>query len=206
MELIEACKQTAFEIMSKQDVSHDWHHIKRVVSWAEKIMQNLQGESFDRELVLCGCYLHDVADHKYSGEKDLNKVLWRLPQGYQKMDKLKQIIERTSWSVQLVEENRTPSFVELDIVRDADRLDALGVVGVLRAFGVAAKRRSPLVLDSTPRLCEQKTLIGKEDGSLVGHFYAKLFHIPEKLNFAFSKQEAEKLLPPMKDFVLSAFE
>ena len=204
MNLLEACRETSLEIMSKQDVSHDWHHIKRVIGWANQIMRTLPDGTYDRELVICGCLLHDVADHKYTGEKDLDKVLWRLPKDYEKMDKLKEIIERTSWTVQLQEGDKEV-FQELQIARDSDRLDALGKYGILRAFAVAAKRGTPLVLPTTPCFGTEVG-IGQEDGSLVGHFYAKLFHIPSKLYFDFSKEEASKMMDDMRVFVLEAFE
>ncbi|AMQ10629.1 metal-dependent phosphohydrolase [Brazilian marseillevirus] len=208
MALLQACKETSFEIMSRQDVSHDWHHIKRVVRWAKEIMESLPQGTFDRELVLCGCYLHDVADHKYTGEKDLDKVLWRLPKDYEKMNKLKEIIQRTSWTVQLQEENKEV-FIELRIVRDADRLDAFGRHGILRAFATSAKRGTPLVLPTTPELSEflkNPQNFTEEDGSLIGHFYAKLLRIPEKLYFDVSKDEASKMLMEMHRFILEAFE
>lgn len=206
--VLEICQKISKEMMSKQDVSHDYHHILRVVKWAELIMSTLSEGSFDRELVLCGCYLHDIADHKYTQDKTPEEILERLPEEYGNKRRLLEIIQRTSWSVQLREKDEK-EFIELQIVRDADRLDGLGRYGILRAFATAAKRGSPLVLPTTPTLCEfMKTpeAFCEEDGSLVGHFYAKLLRIPDKLYFAISKEEAVKMAPEMVVFVLECFE
>lgn len=206
--VLEICREISKEMMSKQDVSHDFHHILRVVKWAELIMSTLPEGSFDRELVLCGCYLHDIADHKYTQDKAPEEILERLPEEYGNKRKLLEMIKMTSWSVQLREKDEEV-FVELQIVRDADRLDGLGRYGILRAFATAAKRGSPLVLPTTPTLCDfmgTPDAFCKEDGSLIGHFYAKLFRIPDKLYFAISKEEAIKMAPEMVEFVLECFE
>lgn len=199
--VLEICQKISKEMMSKQDVSHDYHHILRVVKWAELIMSTLPGDSFDRELVLCGCYLHDIADHKYTQDKAPEEILERLPEEYGNKRKLLEMIKRTSWSVQLREKDEEV-FVELQIVRDSDRL---GKYGTHRAFATAAKKGTPLVLPTTPKFGSEVG-IGQEDGSLVGHFYAKLFHIPSKLYFDFSKEEASKMMGDMHVFVLEAFE
>lgn len=188
--VLEICQKISKEMMSKQDVSHDYHHILRVVKWAELIMSTLSEGSFDRELVLCGCYLHDIADHKYTQDKTPEEILERLPEEYGNKRRLLEIIQRTSWSVQLREKDEK-EFIELQIVRDSDRL---GKYGTRRAFATAAKRGFPLVLPTTPKFWDGGFRIGQEDGSLAGHFYVKLFHIPEKPYFGFSKEEASKMM------------
>nr|WNL50021.1 metal dependent phosphohydrolase [Marseillevirus sp.] len=189
-------------IMSSQDVTHDWSHILRVLFYARKIMEECHGD-FDREVVEIGCVLHDIADHKYSSRVVVEEVLASLCLSEEKTDKIRQIVHRTSWSVQK-KEGDVPVFKELCIVRDADKLDAICEEGMLRAFGTAAIRGNPLFVKTTPSYEEWKEDGMKfldEDGSLIGHLYSKLLHIHKFLYFDISKKMAKPHKKTFKDFV-----
>ncbi|BAU79997.1 metal dependent phosphohydrolase [Tokyovirus A1] len=189
-------------IMSTQDVTHDWMHVLRVLAHARKIMEETS-LTFDREVVEIGCVLHDIADHKYASRVDLEEALSSLCLDEQKTGKIRQIIQRTSWSVQK-KEGDVPVFEELRIVRDADKLDAVCEEGVLRAFGTAAIRGTPMFVPSTPSHREWKEngeRVLDEDGSLIGHFYAKLFHLRDFFYFDASEEMALPHRKRLEEFV-----
>ncbi|AIT54675.1 metal dependent phosphohydrolase [Melbournevirus] len=179
-------------IMSSQDVTHDWAHILRVLAYAREIMDGISCV-FDREIVEIGCILHDIADHKYETKVNVEEVLSSLCFDEERTEKIRQIIHRTSWSVQKKEQNPN-LFEELRIVRDADKLDAMCDEGVLRAFGTAAVRGTPMFMKATPsyeKWSKEGALILEEDGSLIGHLYAKLLHIHKFLYFEISRKIAK---------------
>nr|WQM86987.1 metal dependent phosphohydrolase [Marseillevirus cajuinensis] len=200
---MEKAVAVAKEVMSRQDVTHDWLHIKRVLMYARSIMLCTPEVSFDTEVVEIGCVLHDIADHKYSSCVNVEEVLNSLCLEDARKNKVREIIFRTSWSVQRTENDEELSN-ELRVVRDADKLDAICEEGVLRAFGVAAIRKSPMFVKDTPMY---ETWKGKgkrmlrEDGSLVGHFYAKLFHLHRFLYFETSRKLAKPHHKKLKEFV-----
>ncbi|KAL9623659.1 MAG: hypothetical protein Q9160_002115 [Pyrenula sp. 1 TL-2023] len=157
--LISSAAKFAQEYMSQPqfDSSHNFTHIRRVVALAGEILegeitavQGSLGRKCDPTLVFVGALLHDVADHKYlpdSGGKDpLKEVLESLDAGPDFAHKLHTLVQNVSYSFEIKQPSRivqqTLEFVpELAIVQDADRLDALGAVGVGRCFSFNAARR-----------------------------------------------------------------
>jgi len=213
----------AFPIMSKHDGSHDWHHVERVVANACEIMDDLKRSSsehvrkvatFDEEIVIAGCVLHDVADHKYIKDSGVDEdaavqrcidfIRERIDADRTECDadhtypwdlnRLGDIIRWTSFSKsqRAMREGSTkaPCFIELDIVRDADRLDALGAVGITRVAMFGAVRGSiivspselPLKTDPDGHTVRAAAMgsIG-DTGTIFGHYYAKLLHLPSSM-------------------------
>ena len=137
-----------------RDASHDAEHIKRVTEKALFLAKAWQEEDstvvIDPVVVECVALLHDVNDHKYGNDKDLKQVLSSLYKDEKKIDWIISLIDRVSFSrekreleeqgmwppvhrdeVQMLPADYPP---ELAVVQDADRLDALGPVGLFRLF------------------------------------------------------------------------
>lgn len=155
--LIASAASFAKQYMSQPqyDSSHNFTHIRRVVNIAGEILEcenastGGAGYKYDPTLVFLGALLHDVADHKYvdksSIEDPLKHALESLGVDLDAAYKVETLVQSVSYSF----ETKNPSIVwntleslpELAIVQDADRLDALGAVGIGRCFSFNAAKR-----------------------------------------------------------------
>lgn len=114
------------------DISHDYKHIKLVVKFSSKIAKK-EGINNSRVLfqIKMGALLHDICDHKYSNEKQ-EKILKRFLNKFKKLGKndMNEIIE-IACNVSLSKEDERINY-KLDIVKDADRINSLGSIGIMR--------------------------------------------------------------------------
>lgn len=137
------------ERMSALDGSHDWSHVERVVRLAQHIAEYETNE-VDKEMVHLAALLHDVSDSKYfpkdeaNGEDLVTKWLQEFV-GYpaEKIAKVHKIIHGVSFRNEMTDK-QIVMFTELAIVQDADRLDALGAIGIARAFAYGGNKKSAL--------------------------------------------------------------
>ena len=195
------------EVLSGDMTGHNMDHIYRVVRSAEMIQKREGGDEF---IVLAGAYLHDVMDDKLvESPKKARIALHQLLQGIgvseEQIKHLFEVIDNVSFSHGLEQTEPIELSLEAKIVQDADRLDALGAIGIGRTFYYGGKKghtmHDPNIL---PR--EQMT---KEDyrvnQTVINHFYEKLFKLPDLLQTEAAREEAEKRTQLMKDFV-TAFE
>lgn len=139
--------------MSKYDNSHDYQHILRVVSNANRILQaelhTDQNTTYDTTTLFLAALLHDVGDHKYAqpGE-DIETQIAHVLRTHGASDTLAQTVQTIVKHVSYTHEVRNPTAVlqvleahpELAIVQDADRLDAIGAVGIGRCFSFGAAK------------------------------------------------------------------
>lgn len=151
------------DYMAHYDASHDFHHIQRVVRLAQHIQSHTPNTS--PEIVTLCALLHDVGDRKYvkAGE-DASRLIYTFLVSIDVPAKLAQKIQTICSGVSYSSEIKDPSKVlalvkeypELAVVQDADRLDAIGAVGIGRVFTFGgAKNRS---LDSSMRHFDEKLL------------------------------------------------
>jgi uncharacterized protein len=143
--------------MSNYDASHDYQHVQRVLGIARKIeakekRQNIHIE-YDSELIILSALLHDIGDRKYlkpgeDGHSMARDALLRFGAEEAMANKVQTVINHVSYTSEVKDPTKTrqilEQFPELGIVQDADRLDAIGAVGIARcfAFGSAARNRS----------------------------------------------------------------
>ncbi|KAF2667687.1 hypothetical protein BT63DRAFT_298364 [Microthyrium microscopicum] len=158
IDLLDKAKTFAKEYMSKYDASHDYRHVERVVELAYKIEAEEQKRNpsllFNHLIIALASLLHDVGDKKYlkPGE-DPSAMVRNVLIGFGADEKLAQDVQTVINHVSYSSEIKDPSIVlqrikehpELAIVQDADRLDAIGAVGIARCFGyTTAAGRGPL--------------------------------------------------------------
>lgn len=139
------------DYMSNYDPSHDFNHIRRVVRLAHQIHASVPETS--RAIVTLSALLHDVGDKKYlkPGE-DASRLVHALLLSLGAPDALAAKVQAICLGVSYSSEARDPARVarlieehpELAVVQDADRLDALGAVGVGRTFAFGGARNQPL--------------------------------------------------------------
>ncbi|HBC3493671.1 TPA: HD domain-containing protein [Vibrio parahaemolyticus] len=173
------------------DAAHDIEHVKRVVKTAKQLCDE---ENADIAIVLPAAYLHDCftypKDHpnrKQSSAIAAKKAIAYLesiqyPQHYH--DAIAQAIEAHSFSA-----NIRPNTLEAQIVQDADRLDALGAIGVTRCIQVSTHFNAQLYNDND-MFAKERELNDKQ--FTVDHFQTKLFKIVDTMNTESAKLEANK--------------
>lgn len=200
---LEAIKSYAEQVLGEDKTGHDMSHINRVVRLATIIQASEGGDLF---LCLSGAYLHDVMDDKLvesteEAREDLLLFLAGLGLTEVTISHLVEIIDNVSFSHQLAPSESINLSLEAKIVQDADRLDAIGAIGIARTFYYGGKKGhtmyDPEVL---PR--EQMT---KDDyrvnQSVINHFYEKLFKLPDLLQTKTAKKLAIRRVELMEVFV-----
>jgi len=173
---------------------HDWFHIERVYKNAISIAET---ETCDLTVVKLGALLHDIADSKFhDGDEEIGPQKARNYLESQKVSEeiikhVIQIIENISFKGGNFEKQFTSK--ELEIVQDADRLDALGAIGIARTFNYGGfKNRSIYNPTIAPKLNMSKEEYKKSDAPTLNHFYEKLLLLKDKMNTETGKKMAQE--------------
>jgi uncharacterized protein len=189
MNKLEQCTNLVKGIYESMDASHDFQHIERVYKNAETILQ--EEPAADAETVLLAVLLHDVSDAKYTNTKDEeNRILNELQLSAEQTQHIRDIIESVSFNGGNEVEAKT---IEAKIVRDADRLDAIGAVGIARTFAYGGAKGRQLYNDQE----EARFNMSAEDyrsksTASVTHFYEKLLLLKDLMVTNKGKKMAEE--------------
>lgn len=163
---------------------HDWFHIERVY---KNSMLISEGEKVDKIVVALGALLHDIADSKFHngddtvGPKKAREFLKTQNVGEEIIEHVVKIIENVSFSGG----NKTQKFtsLELEVVQDADRLDALGAIGIARTFNYGGfKNRKLYDPEITPKLNMSPSEYKASNAPTINHFYEKLLLLKDRMN------------------------
>ncbi|ANU28210.1 HD domain-containing protein [Planococcus versutus] len=188
-EKISQCQIEVKKIYDQFDASHDWQHIERVMKNAKTILAFETADAFIVELAVL---LHDVSDPKYkkTGENLERDILERL----QLTDTQQQQIQHTIASVSFKGGNGKPATsTEAKIVQDADRLDAIGAIGIARAFAFGgAKGRKLYDWNEKARTEMTEQQYREAQTSSVTHFHEKLLLLKDQMTTETGKQMAEE--------------
>ncbi|WP_406734405.1 HD domain-containing protein [Vibrio scophthalmi] len=183
-----------------QDQAHDIHHILRVVKTAKQLCQ---GEGAQIEVVLPAAYLHDCVslaknhpDRSQSSQLAAEKALSFLrtidyPQTY--LPLIHHAIVAHSYSANII-----PTTMEAQIVQDADRLDALGAIGIARCLQVSCELGVDLYHPDDP-FCLQRAADDRRFA--IDHFYLKLFKLADSMNTESARAEAQTRTQFMRDYL-----
>ena len=173
---------------------HDWFHIERVYKNAISIAET---ETCDLTVVKLGALLHDIADSKFhDGDEEIGPQKARNYLESQKVSEeiikhVIQIIENISFKGGNFEKQFTSK--ELEIVQDADRLDAMGAIGIARTFNYGGfKNRAIYNPTIAPKLNMSKEEYKKSDAPTLNHFYEKLLLLKDKMNTETGKKMAQE--------------
>ena len=173
---------------------HDWWHIQRVWNNAKLIGQT---EQADMLIVELAALLHDIADSKFHdgneelGPKLAGDFLNKVGLEDSMIVHVQQIIRNMSFKASLGEIGF--SSIEMDIVQDADRLDAIGAIGIARAFTYGSyKNRELFNPDIKPALNMSKEEYKNSTAPTINHFYEKLLLLRDKMNTITGKRIAEE--------------
>ena len=182
---------------------HDWFHIERVYKNAVLISKTEKVDSF---IVSLGALLHDIADSKfYNGDEAIGPKKASDFLNYKKVPEdviahVMKIIENISFKGG----NKKQKFFsnELAVVQDADRLDALGAIGIARCFNYGGyKNRKLYDPEIKPNLNMSPEVYKASDSPTINHFYEKLLLLKDKMNTKTGKKIAQKRHKYLKGFL-----
>ncbi len=201
--LIETTIQFVKATLAQAEGGHDWFHIERVYKNAVLIAAS---ENCDLVIVQLGALLHDIGDSKFhDGDETIGPRTARTFLESEKVapatiDHVIAIIENISFKGGRVE--RKFSSIELDIVQDADRLDAIGAIGIARTFNYGGfKNRALYNPEIAPNLTMTKDEYKNNEAPTINHFYEKLLLLKDKMNTTTGKQIAQDRHRYMEDFL-----
>jgi uncharacterized protein len=192
------------QTLSGAEGGHDWFHIERVYKNAQQIAK---GENVDLFVVSLGALLHDIADAKfYNGDESVGPKKARAFLASQEVDEeiiihVENIIQYISFKSSLDAKNTFTS-PELEVIQDADRLDALGAIGIARCFNYGGfKNRVLYDPPIPPNLHMTKEEYKKSAGPTINHFYEKLLLLKDKMNTKTGQQIASERHAYMEGFL-----
>lgn len=183
------------ESLAQAESGHDWWHIVRVWNNAMHLCEKRECNIF---LIGLGVLLHDIADPKfYDGDTEVGPetaeiFLKKIGVSDSTIKQVVDIVRFSSFSASKAGLPQ-PDFIEFKIVQDADRLDALGAIGIARTFNYGGYKNNALYL---PELEESQV-----DNSSLQHFYDKLFKLKELMHTPEAKAIAEERHKYMQGFV-----
>lgn len=173
--------------LQKADPGHDGTHAQRVLHNA---LQLIDGIECDRRVVVAAATLHDLADHKFFDRQlavaAIEEKLTEWHYDQEQINHVLHIILNMSFTSEMSRSEAEPTN-EFCVVQDADRLDALGAIGIARAFSYGGHKNRPFYSDEKP--------------STIAHFYEKLLLLPALMKTGRGREIAEERVVFMKLFL-----
>ena len=183
------------EELKDAEGGHDWFHIERVFKNALLISRE---EKVDVFVVSLAALLHDIADPKFhNGDENLGPKIATKFLIEQKVPKeigqhVVKIIKHVSFKNSLGNDSKQFTSKELEVVQDADRLDAIGAIGIARCFNYGGfKDRALYDPEIIPNLTMTKEEYKTSTAPTINHFYEKLLLLKDKMNTTSGKKIAE---------------
>ena len=199
-ELIERAQVYVRDKFENEYSGHDYFHTLRVFNMATRIAE-CEGASL--EIVQLAALLHDVDDRKtspdtYESQANAREFLTKNSVNENTIELICSIIREVSFGTS----NSAPSTPEGQCVQDADRLDAIGAIGIARAFAYGGNHNRQMYHpDVKPNLNMTKEEYVKSESTTINHFYEKLFKLKALMNTKTAIKIAEAREVYMKEFV-----
>ncbi len=188
------------EKLDGAEAGHDWFHIERVWKISKKIAEK---EECNIEVVELSALLHDIADPKFhNGDETLALKISR--EFLESQNSSEEIIEQVLFVIKNISfKNRGEAPenlpIELKIVQDADRIDAIGAIGIGRTFNFGGFKNNPMYDPNIqPSLNMSKEEYKKSNGTTINHFYEKLLLLKDLMN----TDEGKRIAQERHDFML----
>ena len=199
MIVLDSLKDEVKKIMDG-DSAHDFEHVMRVYKNAKKICKE---EKANEKLILSASLLHDIVSYPKSDKRSKMSSL-------ESAKKSKQILKKFGFSKEEImiisdaisdhsfSQNKVPNTLEGKILQDADRLDALGAIGIARVFATGGSLKRPFYNLDDP-FCKTRT----PDDKIwtVDHFFQKLLKLESLMNTKSGKVEAKRRTRVLKEFL-----
>lgn len=202
-EIIQKTAEYIKQEFSDDSSGHDWWHIYRVWKNALTICEHEKGDSF---IVQLAALLHDLDDWKFNDTGDETPRRAKAWLDSFSLDPsiteaVCRIIQNVSFKGAAVA-NKMDS-LEGSIVQDADRLDAIGAIGIARAFAYGGYKNRPLYdPETSPQMHETFEQYKNSNSSTINHFYEKLLLLKDMMNTATAKRLAQQRHEYMEQFLL----
>jgi len=185
------------------EAGHDWFHIERVWKLSKKIAET---ENCNLEVVELSALLHDIADPKFHAGNET--LALKISQDFLENQNVSNaIIEQVLFIIQNISfKNRGEAPkdlpIELKIVQDADRLDAMGAIGIARTFNFGGFKNNLMYHpEIPPKLNMTKEEYKKNEGTTINHFYEKLLLLKDLMNTEKGKELAQERHDFMQKFL-----
>ncbi len=199
MKVLDSLKRDVKKRM-ENDSAHDFGHILRVYNNAQKICKK---ERANERLVLCAALLHDLVSYPKSDRRSKTSSIESAKKSRQilkKYDFNKEEITIISDAIRdhSFSQSRTPKTIEGKILQDADRLDALGAIGIARVFATGGSLKRPFYNTDDP-FCKKR----KPNDQIwtVDHFFQKLLKLESLMNTKSGRTEAKKRTGVLKEYL-----
>ncbi|WP_213195385.1 HD domain-containing protein [Cloacibacterium caeni] len=188
------------EKLEGAEAGHDWFHIERVWKLSKKIAEK---EGGNLEVIELSALLHDIADPKFhNGDETLalkisQNFLEEIHIDTELIEQVLFVIKNISFKNRAEAPENPP--LELQIVQDADRLDAVGAIGIARTFNFGGFKNNLMYHpEIKPNLGMNKEEYKKSNGTTINHFYEKLLLLKDLMN----TETAKKIASERHDFML----
>lgn len=185
------------------EAGHDWFHIERVWKLSKKIAET---ENCNLEVVELSALLHDIADPKFHAGNET--LALKISQDFLENQNVSNaMIEQVLFIIQNISfKNRGEAPkdlpIELKIVQDADRLDAIGAIGIARTFNFGGFKNNLMYHpEIPPKLNMTKEEYKKNEGTTINHFYEKLLLLKDLMNTEKGKELAQERHDFMQKFL-----
>ena len=182
------------EKLEGAEAGHDWFHIERVWKLSKKIAEQ---EGGNLEVIELSALLHDIADPKFhNGDETLalkisQNFLEELHVEGELIEQVLFVIKNISFKNRAEAPENPP--LELQIVQDADRLDAIGAIGIARTFNFGGFKNNLMYHpEIKPNLGMNKEEYKKSNGTTINHFYEKLLLLKDLMNTETAKRIASE--------------
>jgi len=203
MTLVEKVEAEIIQQFEGDATGHDWHHIKRVLN-VSRFLQKTEGGNL--EIIELAALLHDISDHKFNGGKldeggkVAYEILIRLGCDIEKANKVKYIVDNVSYKG--ANTKTEMNTLEGTIVQDADRLDAIGAIGIARTFAYGGNKGQPMYEPSREaKMHDSFEEYATAKSNTINHFYEKLLLLKDRLNTGTAKKLGQERHEYMENFL-----
>ena len=179
---------------------HNFSHIERVVKNAELLIKH---EGGNRKIIITACYLHDIIDTKLFTdiEKQKEKIINVLVESSYvptEIEEILEIIDAVSFSKGNINDVDN---LNLEIVRDADRLDALGAIGIIRTIEYGASKKREFYTEENLDRSLDEVKFSKSTETTLSHFYDKLLKLKDYMHTYTAKKIANERTKFIEEFL-----
>tara|TARA_B110000211_G_scaffold226099_1_gene279234 strand:+ start:84 stop:728 length:645 start_codon:yes stop_codon:yes gene_type:complete len=203
VDAIKLTTQFVKQQLGNAEGGHDWFHIERVWKNAQLISKSEKGNQLVIELA---ALLHDIADYKFNGGDE--HIGPRMTENFlESIHVERSIIKEVVFIVENISykgghNENIEKTIELEIVQDADRLDAIGAIGIARTFNFGGFKGSAMYdPNQKPNINQSKEEYKKSNGTTINHFHEKLLLLKELMNTVTGKMLAKSRHNYMVDFL-----
>ena len=179
---------------------HNFSHIERVVKNAELLIKH---EGGNKKIIITACYLHDIIDTKLFTDIDKQKekivnVLVESSYLPTEIEEILEIIDAVSFSKGNINDVDN---LNLEIVRDADRLDALGAIGIIRTIEYGASKKREFYTEENLNRSLDEVKFNKSTETTLSHFYDKLLKLKDYMHTYTAKKIANERTKFVEEFL-----